>query len=386
MALGKNLKIRKKLLFALLPLVVMVIVAGLYSSIESKRIDTRYSELIDKDVKTLRTLTSARALTNQFGLELYKMIAEFDPDRMWKIDANLDKSYVDYQALITEALRQSPDHAKEINAAADLFDEAVSASRPVRAASLINDHVKAMNLMRGGEDAALQQAQQAASDIVNIVQKSVDQESDDLTRKTHRAILITWLVIALGLAISWAIASYLVETEVVQELLAIRGSIQRLADGRLDETIPYLNHANEIGEISRALLTLQKGARERETSGWVKAEVAAIAQHIQSSEDFAALASRLLSRLSESIALLYGAVYVADKSHARLTRAGGFALASADGAREFAFGEGLVGKLQSNGGLWCFLQTRVISFVFRPGWGPSHPECSSFCRWSIKML
>lgn len=197
------------------------------------------------------------------------MIAEFDPDRMWKTDANLDKSYVDYQALITEALRQSPDHAKEINAAADLFDEAVSASRPVRAASLINDQVKAMNLMRGGEDAALLQAQQAASDIVNEVQKSVDQESDDLTRKTHRAILITWLVIALGLAISWAIASYLVETEVVQELLAIRDRLQRLADGRLDETIPYLNHANEIGEISRALLTLQKGARERETSGWV---------------------------------------------------------------------------------------------------------------------
>ena len=47
MSLLANLKLRKKLLVALAPLVVMVVVAGLYSSIEAKRIDTWYSLLID---------------------------------------------------------------------------------------------------------------------------------------------------------------------------------------------------------------------------------------------------------------------------------------------------------------------------------------------------
>jgi hypothetical protein len=40
----------------------MVIVATLYSSIEMKRIDTWYSNLIDRDIKAQQDLTAARAL------------------------------------------------------------------------------------------------------------------------------------------------------------------------------------------------------------------------------------------------------------------------------------------------------------------------------------
>src|SRR6516162_2892964 len=51
-----NLKIRRKLLIALAPLAAMVVVAALYSSIQSRMIDTAYTELIDKDVKALHNL------------------------------------------------------------------------------------------------------------------------------------------------------------------------------------------------------------------------------------------------------------------------------------------------------------------------------------------
>ena len=73
-----NFKIRTKVLIALLPLVVMVIVAALYASIEMNRIDTRYSDLIGKDVNALQNLTVARVLNNRFGHLLYKEIAETD--------------------------------------------------------------------------------------------------------------------------------------------------------------------------------------------------------------------------------------------------------------------------------------------------------------------
>jgi len=49
MGLLANFKIRTKVFIAMLPLAVMVIVATLYSSIEMKRIDTWYSNLIDRD-------------------------------------------------------------------------------------------------------------------------------------------------------------------------------------------------------------------------------------------------------------------------------------------------------------------------------------------------
>ena len=74
------------------PLVLMVVIGGFYSSMQSKRIDTRYSELLDKDVRTLKNLTRAKALAALFGQLLYQEIAELDPDEKHTIDAELDKT------------------------------------------------------------------------------------------------------------------------------------------------------------------------------------------------------------------------------------------------------------------------------------------------------
>jgi signal transduction histidine kinase/CheY-like chemotaxis protein len=340
----RNLKIRKKLLFAVIPLVVMVVVATLYSSNHSKRIDTSYSELINRDVKTLENLSVARAHTNRIGLFLFEEITESDPDKRLSIDGELDKIYADFQTQMAEALRQSPDRAQKIKELSALFDKGVSDARPVRAAALAGNSEKAMNLLRGNVAVDLAQARQSAIDLVEQVRASIDRQSDDLTAKTHHAILITWLVIGLGLALSWAIAAYIVETEVVRELMSMRVSIEGLAAGRLDQEIPYLDQTNEIGAISRALSTLRGVAGEREIQHWVKAAVAGSVERLQSAEDFATFSNRLFSCLSQSVALLYGALYVADESHTRLARVGGFALNNPDETREFALGEGLVGQ------------------------------------------
>ena len=75
MGLLANFKIRTKVLIALLPLAIMVIIAALYSSERMSTIDARYSSLFDKEVKALHSLTLAQADNNRFGLFLYKEIA-----------------------------------------------------------------------------------------------------------------------------------------------------------------------------------------------------------------------------------------------------------------------------------------------------------------------
>jgi signal transduction histidine kinase/CheY-like chemotaxis protein len=344
MALLANLTIRTKLLLAGLPLALMVILATLYSSVTIKRIDAQYSDMIDHDVKALQNLSVARAHTNRVGLFLYEEITEPDPDRRLKIDGELDKIYADFQTRIAEAMAQSPGHAREIKATSALFDKAMSDARPIRAAALANNTEKALSLIRGDAGAELQQARQAAIGSVDELRASVDRQSDDLTRKSHRAILITWLVVCLGLAATVTFTLYIVQTQVIGELLAVRGSVQALADGHLDQTIPYLNQMSEIGAISRALGTLQGNAREREIQHWVKAEVSGITQQLQYSENFEAVGKCLFTLLSKSIPLLYGALYVSNESRTRLVRVGGFALDGPDQIREFALGEGLVGQ------------------------------------------
>ena len=344
MGLLANLKLRRKLLIALVPLAIMVIVAGVYSSLQSKRIDSWYSDLIDTEVKGLRSISEARSHTNRFGMFLFELVAETDSARKATIDAELDKTRADYQSVIADAIQRVPKRADEIKAAAVLFDQAIQDTRTVRAMAMAGNNQIALNIMHGSVSQELAEARAAEIRIVDEIHKEIDQRSDELTAKTHRSILITWLVIGFGLIASFALAAYILHVEVIRELWSVRDSIQGIAGGNLDQSIPYLEQSNEIGEIGRALHTLQGTARDRETLSWVKAETSATGVRLQSAEDFAGFATSLMSRISESIPLLYGAFYLADETRTRLTRVGGFALENPNEPREFALGTGLVGQ------------------------------------------
>ena len=344
MGLLANFKIRTKVLVASLPLVLMVLVAALYASIEMDKIDTRYSELIAKDVKALHNLTIARVMDNRFHQFLYQEIAEPELDKMRSIDADLDKTAAELHSSIDEATHQSPNLASRIKTAEDLFDQAVSESRALRGAALMSEKAKALQLMRGSAEPKLQLARQALIELADELHARVDQHSVELTARTHQTILITWIVIVLGLAASFAIALSIVQVEVVKVVLSFRGRILDVAQGRLDQPIANLERPNEIGEMSRALQTLQVAAREREALGWVKTEVATTTERLQTAEDFPEFAAILLSRISESFELLFGAFYLSDENHIRFTRVGAFATDVSTEPREFALGEGLVGQ------------------------------------------
>jgi signal transduction histidine kinase/CheY-like chemotaxis protein len=344
MGLLANFKIRTKVLIASLPLVVMIIVAAIYASVGMSNIDRRYSDLIGRDVKALHNLTVARVLNNRLGQLLYQEIAEPDPVRLRALDADLDQTVQEFHSAVADARTETPGLAPKINAVTVLFDQAVFDSRPVRAAAMVNDNVKAITLTREAFAPVLSKGRQALIDLADELHATVDQRSIELSAKTHRTILITWIVIALGLAASFIIALSIVQVEVVKVVLSFRGRILDVAEGRLDLPIANLERPNEIGEMSRALQVLQVGAREREIQSWVKTQVAVTTERLQSTEDFSAFATSLLSQISESLDLLYGAFYLADQSQMRFTRVGAFATDVALEPRGFALGEALVGQ------------------------------------------
>jgi signal transduction histidine kinase/CheY-like chemotaxis protein len=373
-----NFKIRNKLLVAMLPLALMAIGAGVYSSIESQKIDTWYSNLIDNYVKTFQSVTAARGETMRFRLLLYQLVAEDNLDQRQENDGELDRVQADYRALLADALTQNPGRANQIKAAEALFDQAASRARPVRAAALAGNREKAMNIMRSGVDADLLQARQVMTNLVDEMQKSANQESDELTVRTHRAILITWIVIILGLATSFVIALSILQAEVVQAVLSFRNRILDVAEGRLDQPIANLDRPNEIGEMSRALQTLQVAAREREMQGWVKTEVATTTARLQSAEDFAAFSNILLSHISGAWDLLYGAFYLADDSHTRFSRVGAFATDVGTEPREFVLGEGLVGQAAVEQRSLRIISTAEKPLLVFAGVATATPACVLF--------
>jgi signal transduction histidine kinase/CheY-like chemotaxis protein len=344
MGLLSNFRIRTKIFVALLPLAFMVIVAALYASIEMNTIDKRYSDLISNDFKTLHNLTVARVLSNRFAQLLYQEIAESDADRAHKVDADLEKTVEEFHTSVALASAEDPKEAQQITKATDLFDQGVSDAGPVRAAALSGNHDKAINLMREAFDPEFRRGRQSLVELADDVHARVDQQSDQLTLRTHRTILLTWVVIIIGLVASFAIALSIVQLEVVRVVLSFRTGILDVAEGRLDLPIPNLDRPNEIGEMSRALHTLQIAAREREVLGWVKGEIATTTERLQSTDDFTAFAAVLLSRMSETLDLLYGSFYLADDSRMLFARVGSFATDVSAEPQVFALGESLVGQ------------------------------------------
>ena len=344
MGLLANLKIRTKVLVALLPLAIMVIIAALYSSERMSTIDAHYRALLDKDVKALHNLTLAQSHSNKFGLYLYKEIAEVDPDRMRMIDWEIEQTVIDFHTVLNEAKRESPSLASDIDASGALFDQAVVHAQPVRAATQAQQNDKAMKLMREVYDPEWSATRRAVMGLQTAAHGRVERESAELTALTIHTIKTTWIVITLGLLISFVIALCIVQVEVVKVVSSFRSRILDVAEGRLDQPVGNLNRPNEIGEMSRALQTLQVAARERETQAWIKAEVAGMTQRLQSAPDFTAFADALMSNLSETCDLLFGAFYLGDKDHTRFRRMGAFATDVATEPREYALGVGLVGQ------------------------------------------
>src|SRR3954469_22473494 len=319
MGLLANFKVRSKVLIALLPLAMMIIIAALYSSDRMSTIDARYRGLFDKDVKALQNLTLAQAHNNKFGLFLYKEIAELDPGRMTVIDGEIDQTVTDFHAAMDDAKRESPDLTSEINAAATLFDQEAADSRPVRAATQAQQNDKGMKLMREVFDPQWSASRRALVRLQQAAHSRVDQQSLELTASTIRTIRTTWVVITLGLLISFGIALSIVQVEVVKVILSFRSRILDVAKGRLDQPVGDLNRPNEIGEMSRALEALQVAAREREILAWTKAQVAAMSHRLQLAGNFSAFADALLSSFSENFDLLFGAYYVGNKDYTRFT-------------------------------------------------------------------
>ena len=297
-----------------------------------------------QDVKALHNLTLGQSHNNKFGLYLYKEIAELDPDRMSMIEREIEQTVMDFHTDLDEAKSENPDLAGEIDASAALFDHAVVHSKPVRAATQAQQNSKAMKLMREVYDPEWSATRRAVMDLQQEVYSRVDRQSAELTTLTIHTIRTTWVVIALGLLISFVIALSIVQVEVVKVIASFRSRILDVAEGRLDQPVNNLNRPNEIGEMSRALHRLQVAARERETQAWIKAEVAAMTQRLQPAADFFTFADALMSRLSENFDLLFGAFYIGDKDHPRFRRMGAFAIDVATEPREYALGEGLVGQ------------------------------------------
>jgi len=114
------------------------------------------------------------------------------------------------------------------------------------------------------------------------------------------------------------LAASVFSRSITHRLGNLRDSIVDLAEGKLDEVIPFQTQKNEVGEISRGVAVLQDVYRKMEAQDRVKTHIAKISSELQQATTFADLGQKLLSMISPLINVGLGVFYIHNEADNRL--------------------------------------------------------------------
>jgi len=145
-----------------------------------------------------------------------------------------DQIVLEVRSSLSQALEENPSDTDTIKSAATQFNQAVSWSDEARAAALRGDSHTATSRMQSQVDPQLEMVQQKIENLAGTLNQSIDKESDGLTEKMHRSIVLSWLFALLGLLATSGFALYIVQIELVKPLEKFRQCILGVADRRFE--------------------------------------------------------------------------------------------------------------------------------------------------------
>jgi PAS domain S-box-containing protein len=343
-----NLKIHAKLLLSFLPLGLIVIGALLFASTGMERIEAGYNELLGHKVKAIMDVTRSNQRTIQINQELYELIAEEDADKSSRIEAAIENTTREFHELMAEAQALSPKDASRIAAVEELFGNFITETKVLRAKTQAKPE-EALEFMRARVKPLYTLTRNGSAKLVDSMREALATASRTASENTEKAVRLTWLAVIFGLVLSLSLALSIAQIGIARPLQRLRDAIRDVAAGRHSQPVPDQGLANEVGQIARDLDVLREGVLERAVQSRLKAEAAALAEGLQVSQDFAAFAATVFSRLAEAVSLVYGALYLEEDGGRRFARVGGFAVDDPEAPRAFAMGEGLVGQCARDG-------------------------------------
>ena len=186
-------------------------------------------------------------------------------------------------------------------------------------------------------------AQDMLTAIARSKENGAKQFMQEVESAYEKALLLSVVLFACGL-LCGSVFALLIKRSIRHTLNNVSSSIEDVAAGRLDITVPYLDYNNEIGDIAKSVKLLQQSAQISATERWVKERLAEIDKVVQSALTFEDFADALAARLAPTMDLVYVALYIADVDKTQLQRVGGYGCDDTLHSNHFAFGSGLIGQ------------------------------------------
>jgi PAS domain S-box-containing protein len=188
----------------------------------------------------------------------------------------------------------------------------------------------------------------AADKALNAIAKSKQdgarlsaQQAAELAARAQR-YAIGLLVFALVASVGFGL---LMSASIRRPLSRLGASIENVAAGRFDISVPYQDYNNEVGDLARAVAVLQIEAQQMEAQRWIKTNQAAVQAELQAATNLTDLARRFLTSVAPLLNVGHGAFYIFEPEQHRMRLLTGYAfLLRKELNQYFNVGYGLVGQ------------------------------------------
>ncbi|MEA5475174.1 PAS domain S-box protein [Synechococcus sp. CCY9201] len=301
-------------------------------------------------------LSVATIQLSRIERSLMELLSTTDPERRRLISAQILGAYQKMQGHLERAQGQlAANHANDTELLVPL-GELMGVMRSFRPA------LQAMESRSQVRNLHFEIVLQSLIEKLEQINASINEEAAQRNREAGRvaatSINMLALVLIAGMVLAVS-AALLVARSVRQPEDRLRRVVESLAEGELDQEIPFAHYPNEIGAWSRSIRVLRDQSRQVEDQRWMKSHEAEIAATLQLSQGFSDLVDRFFRAFAAAVPIGHGAFFLLAQGQERLRLLGGYAYRQReDLAQQFRIGEGLVGQ--------CALQRRPIILTHPP--------------------
>ena len=345
----EGMKLSTKLTFGFAFILLITLLMSMYNIASLNNAKNSLDLVYEKDLLGISHLKEANLNLVYIGRSLRQMALRKDPVDREKAKQRLVEAREDLKTELEEGRKRTltkenqkllaefdllyVNYLKNVDTVVTLIETRYNENDNRAIAFLLSDY-----FVQTGD-----KADEKLFEISKQNEKSAKESAKQLELMNEHSTNTSILLLLFGM-IGGIFFGWLTLISIRRPLESLRTGIEQLAAGKLDITIPHTDYKNEIGEIASSLQILQTGAQALETERIIKHETSEIIALLEDPSSFEEFSAILCSKLSSTLNLVYGALYLSDEGNTRLSRVGGYGCDETLHTKIFSWGEGLVGQ------------------------------------------
>ena len=347
MVVLEKLKLSSKLLIGFSVGLLIAILIGVNAIMSLNEMSEQAQAIYEQDLLGISHLKEANINLIYMGRSMRQMMLAPDAAGREKARAAIDRASVTLQAELAEARKtisreENKKQLAKFDASFEQYRRNVN-----RATALLEKEG-----FRASEAAAYisspefinvgNEADDTLTAMTKVKEEAAHKTAQALTDLSEKSRNVSLVLILIGLVLG-CIAGLIMGGSIKRPSDRLRISVEELAAGKLDDTIPHTDYKNEIGVMARAIQVLQNVCRGMDNQRWIKTNVAEISSRLQHAEDYSGLAREFLSAACPLLGAGLGVLYLHEENELRMLGAYGWRERKNLNLK-LALGEGLLGQ------------------------------------------